>query len=261
MLATLRTHWKKSTLGFSTLAYGTYYLVERKRNGDLMQAYCYETLKYSREKVTKPETAMKRVTVFLNPVANGERGKFLYDKNVAPLLHLSGLDVRLVRLEKNSEANAYMKELDVTDTDCIVVAGGNATLNEVISGLANRPDAQEFLKRIPIGIVPIGETNTFMNKWFANFGEAHAKRSDNEKELRLFADAAMAIIRGVSQPAHLVKITLGQNKVAGQSDENETLKMKKIGAYSLLKENKIYALSGVSCGFVTVTDSNKDNYW
>jgi acylglycerol kinase len=205
---------------------------------------------------------LKRVTIFLNPIANGERGKFLYDKNVAPLLHLSGLDVRLVRLEKNSEANAYMKELDVNDTDCIVVAGGNATLNEVISGLANRPDAKEFLRRIPIGIIPLGESNSFMKKWFENFSEANAKRSSNEKELRLFADSAMAIIKGVSQPAHLVKITLNQNnKRNASSEEDESLQMKKIGAYSLLKENQIYALSGVSCGFMTVTDANKDNYW
>jgi len=73
---------------------------------------------------------IKRVTIFLNPIANGESGRFAYDSKVAPLLHLAGLDVRLVRLDQNSEANQYMNALDLTDTDCIVVAGGNATLNE-----------------------------------------------------------------------------------------------------------------------------------
>ena len=259
ILTTLRSNWKKSTFGFSVLTYGTYYLIDRKYNGDLMQAYCYEALKFSREKVKQPEQPLKRVTIFLNPIANGERGKFLYDKNVAPILHLSGLDVRIIRLEKNSEANAYMKELDVNDTDCIVVAGGNATLNEVISGLANRADARDFFKRIPIGIIPIGETNSFMKKWFTNLNESNKQRSSNENELRLLADAAMSIVRGVSKPAHLLKITLNQKNVSETPDE--AVQMKKNGAYSLLKENKIYALSEVSCGFMTVTDSNQDKYW
>ena len=259
ILTTLRTHWKKSTFGFSAFSYGVYYLLDRKYNGDLMQAYCYEALKYSRERIKSPETVIKRVTVFLNPVANGERGKFLYDKSVAPILHLSGLDVRLVRLEKNSEANAYMKELNVNDTDCIVVAGGNATLNEVISGLANRADAREFLQRIPIGIIPIGETNTFMKKWFANLSDTNTNRSENENELRLFADSAMSIIKGASRPAHLLKITLSQSSSSAEISD-ETLQTKKVGAFTLLKENKIYALSEVSCGFMTVTDANQEGY-
>lgn len=149
---TIRNNWKKTVFGVSALSYGTYYLLDRKYNANLLQAYCYEALKYGKER-TSADKQMKRITVFLNPIANKERGKFLYDKNVAPLLHLSGLDVRLIRLEKNSEANQYMEEIDLNETDCIVVAGGNATLNEVISGLIHRPDSAEFLKRIPIGII------------------------------------------------------------------------------------------------------------
>ena len=145
----IRNNWKKTVFGVSVFSYGAYYLVERKFNADLMQAYCYEALKYSREKV-KPEQTIKRVTIFLNPIANKERGKYVYDKNAAPLLNLSGLDFRVIRLEKNSEANEYMKEIDMNDTDMIVVAGGNATLNEVIKGLVDRPDSKEFLRRIPV---------------------------------------------------------------------------------------------------------------
>ena len=129
ILSTLRNHWKKSTFGACALTYGSYYLIERKHNADLLQAYCYEALKYSKERINVA-TPVKRVTVFLNPIANGESGRFLYDNTVAPLLHLAGLDVRVIRLDKNSEANEYMKELLMTDTDCIAIAGGNATLNE-----------------------------------------------------------------------------------------------------------------------------------
>jgi acylglycerol kinase len=191
VLKTLRNNWKKTVFFTSAFSYGTYYLIERKYNAELLQAYCYEALKYSREKIA-PEQTIRRVTIFLNPIANRERGKYLFDKNVAPILNLSGLDVRLIRLDKNSEANEYMKEIDLNDTDAIVVAGGNATVNEVISGLVHREDSVEFLKRIPIGVIPIGETNNFARKWLGIFG---AKRND-EAEFRLLADSALAIIKG-----------------------------------------------------------------
>lgn len=220
-----------------------------------MQAYCYEALKYSREKV-KPEETIKRVTIFLNPIANKERGKYVFDKNVAPLLNLSGLDVRLIRLEKNSEANEYMKEIDMNDTDMIVVAGGNATLNEVIKGLVDRPDSKEFLQRIPVAILPIGETNRFARKWFSDF-----KSDSNRDEFLLFADAAMSILKGTTQPVDLLKITLNKNENASHSDDDTSLQLKKKGAYTLMKDNKIYALSSFACGFVTIIDANLDSYW
>lgn len=271
LLTTLRNNWKKSVLGFCVFTYGTNYLIERKHLSDLLQAYCYEALKYSQERVS-PEQTVRRVTVFINPVANSERGRFLYDKNVAPLLHLAGLDVRVVRLDRNSEANAYMKEIDMNDTDCVVVAGGNATLNEVISGLLHRPDAGEFLQRVTIGVIPIGQTNSFANKWFDNFTSLSSK----ESELRLLADSGLSIVRGISKPADLVRVTLKQQQQQKQPEVAKTtttdtdpkvnltnidVDSQKRGAYSLLKENQIYALSNVSCGFVTETDANKDKYW
>jgi len=259
ILTTIRNNWKKSLFGFCATTYGTYYLIERKHNADLLRAYCFEALKYSKERV-HPTTPIKRVTIFLNPVANGERGKFLYDNNVAPLLHLSGLDVRLVRLDKNSEANEYMKALDMTDTDCIVVAGGNATLNECISGLISRSDSNDFLKKIPIGIIPIGETNVFANKWFSQLG---IQKTD-ESEIRMMADSAFSIIRGLSQPADLMKVSLIQKpsiNATGPAEISEDDELDERGAYSLLKENQIYALSNVSCGFVPETDAQVGKYW
>ncbi|CAF0855269.1 unnamed protein product [Brachionus calyciflorus] len=252
---TVRNNWKKSLFGFSVVTYGTYYLLDRKYRANLLQAYCYEALKYGKERMD-PNKNLRRITIFLNPISGKERGKFLYDKHVAPLLHLSGLDVRMIRLEKNSEANEYMKEIDLNETDCIVVAGGNATLNEVISGLIHREDSSEFLKRIPIGIIPLGEHNNFAHKWLNSIGFKRASAS----ELRLLADSAMAIIKGDTAPADLLKVSLYQNiPYDEKTDEHHDDKQR--GAYSLLKENKIYALSKVAFGFVTLTDANLETFW
>lgn len=70
----------------------------------------------------------------------------------------------------------------------------------------------------------------------------------------------MAIIKGETASADLLKVTLEQN-IPYEEEKDEHHDSKKRGAYSLLKENKIYALSNLAFGFVTLTDANLDTYW
>lgn len=83
------------------------------------------------------------------------------------------------------------------------MAGGNATLSEVISGLLHRQKTDNG-KLPPIAVVPIGETNTFAHKWLNMIG---AKRS-TESEIRLLASSAMAVIKGEVVDADLIKVKL-----------------------------------------------------
>jgi hypothetical protein len=64
-------------------------------------------------------------------------------------------------------------------------------------------------------------------------------------------DAAMSIIRGISEPADLLKITIHQ--ADGQPVEllDANNKKEAMNEYSVLKDNCMYALSNMSCGFVT----------
>jgi diacylglycerol kinase family enzyme len=89
------------------------------------------------------------------------------------------------------------------ETDCIVVAGGNATLNEVISGLLNR-ELPASGRMPPLAVIPIGQTNTFAQKWYNILGMKHS----NEAEIRLLASSAMAIIRGETIDADVIKVDL-----------------------------------------------------
>lgn len=93
--------------------------------------------------------------------------------------------------------------IPIEETDCIVVAGGNATLNEVVSGLLHRESTNGARNRIPpIGIVPIGETNTFATKWYNMLGV----KQTNESEIRLLAGSAMSIIKGETIDADLLEV-------------------------------------------------------
>ena len=84
---------------------------------------------------------------------------------------------------------------------------------------------------------------------------------DREKELRLFADAAMSSLRGVSESADLLKITIHQADGEPVELLDANNKKEAMNEYSVLKDNCMYALSNMSCGFVTITDTNLHSYW
>ena len=123
----------------------------------------------------------------------------------------------------------------------------------------SRPDASHFLQTIPIAIIPIGETNSFARKWFMKLGLKKSKEND----LRLLADSAMSIVVGESVPADLMKVSLihESGQVLNETPVDEEGDTKKRGAYSLLKQNQIYALSNVAAGFATETEAWVDKYW
>lgn len=59
-----------------------------------------------------------------------------------------------------------------------VVAGGDGTVHEVVTGLLRRNDSQMAVKRFPIGIVPCGKINTVafnLNKNTFNVNDIKAK--------------------------------------------------------------------------------------
>lgn len=121
----------------------------------------------------------------------------------------------------------------------------------------SRPDSNTLLQHIPIGIIPLGATNTFANKWFMKIG----LEETNETELRLLADSAMSIIYGKTVPADLMKVSIHQANTNTQELTQAEDENNKIGlAYSLLKEDNFYALSNVSAGFVTETDAYLNSY-
>ena len=227
---TIRNNWKKSVVGTGLLIYTADYLYDRNKKARLYQAYCVEAFKYSKEKVP-PTQKIRRVTVFLNPISNNERGKSLFEKYVAPMLHLSGLDVRIIRLDSKNEAKQYMEVIDDKDTDCIIIAGGNRTITEALSGLLNRADIENIFSRIKLGILPLGENNSFFENLF--------KLSLKEETIKLLGDATLAIIKGETSSIDLMKVSF-------QDTQNS---------------KSIYALSNVSYGYSSDKQASLDQYW
>ncbi|ESN93616.1 hypothetical protein HELRODRAFT_193990 [Helobdella robusta] len=157
IIRTVRNNWKKSLFATAIGAWGLKYADQRWRDWNLMKMYCTEAKKYG-DLMLKSTNRPKRVVVILNPAANKGKGRALYERNVAPILNLAGMEVALHVTQSEGQAKRIMMET-VEKADAIIVAGGDGTLSEVVTGIMKRADEPTF-SSIPICIVPLGQTNT-----------------------------------------------------------------------------------------------------
>ncbi|ELT95013.1 hypothetical protein CAPTEDRAFT_217000 [Capitella teleta] len=198
LVKTIRTNWKKSICFTSVGLYGLNYAKGKYEDGLLRTAYCEEAKKYG-DVTLKTGEKPKKVTVFLNPAVRNGKGKKLYDKNVAPVLNMAGLEVNVVRTEYEGQAKKFMTVLDATDA--IVVAGGDGTLSEVLTGLLRREDKEEFAN-IPIGFIPLGYTNTLSKSLLPG------KLSD----VAAMLEASFSVVRGTTRPTDILCVKGEEDK-------------------------------------------------
>lgn len=103
----------------------------------VMREYCTEARKYGDTKA--PITAtLKKVLVVLNPAANKRKAEENFESYCAPILHLAGFNVEVVKTQSELHAIRYIEEELTEYPDAIVVAGGDGTLSEAITGLLRR---------------------------------------------------------------------------------------------------------------------------
>ena len=90
---TLRNNWKKSVFFTGVGVYGARWYNKRLEDNAYMTELSREALTYGSGLVQGASTPLYRVTVILNPVASGGKGRKLYEKYCAPLLNLAGMKV------------------------------------------------------------------------------------------------------------------------------------------------------------------------
>ncbi|XP_075711727.1 acylglycerol kinase, mitochondrial [Rhinoderma darwinii] len=127
LFKTLRNHWKKSTVGFCLLAYGSHWMYGKYCDNLLRRAACQEAQGFGNQLIY-PHTSVKKATVFLNPAACKGRARSLFEKNAAPILHLAGIDVYVVKVGAfrtcKSEVNLHRhvkNAIFVNVSDCSVI--------------------------------------------------------------------------------------------------------------------------------------------
>ncbi|KAF6030872.1 hypothetical protein EB796_010835 [Bugula neritina] len=183
----------------------------------------------------------RKVIVFLNPDAKNGKTKYLLEKHVLPLLHLAGIEIHVVRTEHEGQAKEYMGVFDKNIVDAIVVAGGDGTLSQIVTGLLRRGD--EIAQRLPIGVLPFGSNNNFATRIFPK----------RELEVERYCEASMAFIANKYTLADVIEVE--QTAPSAQEISSESEEGSKEG------NKNVYVLSDLKWGVHSDVDRLKSKYW
>ncbi|XP_052525535.1 acylglycerol kinase, mitochondrial isoform X2 [Tympanuchus pallidicinctus] len=181
VFATLRNHWKKTTFGVCLLSWGGNWLYGKHCDNLLRRAACLEAQVFGNELIPS-NMPLKKATVFLNPAACKGKARNLFEKNAAPILHLSGLDVNIVTTDYEGQAKKLMELME--NTDLIIIAGGDGTVQEAA------------FSKIPIGFIPLGKTCTL----------SHTLYPESVNQVQHITNATLAILKGETVPLDVLQI-------------------------------------------------------
>ncbi|XP_062710560.1 acylglycerol kinase, mitochondrial isoform X2 [Aedes albopictus] len=198
-----------------------------------MRHYCAEASKYGDVIVGKNQR-LQKVLVLLNPAANRKSCEEDFHDYCEPILHLAGFEVDIVKTDSEGHARRYLEEL-ATLPDAIVVAGGDGTVSEVVSGLKRRGDGAEC----PIGVLPVGRTNGLASALFRS-----SEDTSTLEDVRAMANAAYAVVAGKKEKMDLMKIEVLPNEV----DEK-------------VPEKPVYAVASLQWGAFRDILALRDKYW
>ncbi|GLV39922.1 Multi-substrate lipid kinase [Carabus blaptoides fortunei] len=226
----VRNHWKKSTFLAIALAYGTNYTNEYYQTQKLMLEYCKQAKTYGEQTIPVAQD-LRNITVILNPNANRRKATKLFESYCSPILHLAGICITLIQTQSEGHAKTLVEELK--QTDAIIIAGGDGTLSEVVTGLMRRPDNNDMLNTCPIGILPLGRSNTFASALFP--------AGETLKTVTALADAAMAVVKENTKMVDVMKIEV----IADDESSNKP----------------VYAVGELEWGAYRDAHAKRDKYW
>lgn len=158
----------------------------------LRREACLVAREFGRQQIA-PHERLRKATVILNPAACSGKANNLFEKNAAPILHLAGVEITIVKTDYEGQAKKLMELME--QTDMLIVAGGDGTLQEVITGLLRRPD-QGTLSNTPIGFIPLGSHNSLSPS-------LHLLSDNKVKDI---TSATLSILKGETVPLDVLQI-------------------------------------------------------
>ncbi|KAF3420722.1 hypothetical protein E2986_00613 [Frieseomelitta varia] len=196
-LRTIRNNWKKSLVGCAAVSYGFSYSKEVYDVNQLMRQHCENISQYG-DLPLSTNIKPRHVTVILNPAAKKGKAKKLFEKYCEPLLHLAGIAVTIIQTESQNDARKIIMNLN-TPTDAIIVAGGDGTLSDVLTGLVRKYDLNlNSVKQCPIGILPLGQTNRIAKSLYHEY--------DDLSDIKQMIEATMAIIHEECKMMDMIEV-------------------------------------------------------
>ncbi|KAH8263205.1 hypothetical protein KR044_005809 [Drosophila immigrans] len=231
VLRTLRNNWKKSVFFSGVLGYGASTLKTHIEIKQYMHEFSTDVLQVGQNTQGTPQN----VLVVMNPIANNKKAENFFKKYCEPILHLAGYSVEVLRTNYIGHAKAYVEELQKLP-DVIVVAGGDGTKSEVITGLLRRQGSA-----CPISFLPLGREKQPKASFFS-----FSKQHELEYVIQL-CNSLLPLLKNQSKYESVIQYDV-LNDPASTEESASQLK-------------PIFGLNGFSWGLLKELDTKKDKYW
>lgn len=160
---------------------------------------------------------------------------FQFEKFCEPILNLAGFYIEIISTDYEGHARKYVEDIPKLP-NAILVAGGDGTLSETVTGLFRREDGEIC----PIGILPVGRTNSVARRLFA----LSERPTSNIEEVKILANAAISAVRGKIEKKDAMKIEL----INSEGDDQP-------------QTRPVYAVGGLQWGAFRDILSKRDKYW
>ncbi|XP_065357384.1 acylglycerol kinase, mitochondrial [Calliphora vicina] len=219
-----KSHWKKLSIASIPVVYGIIYIKNEYQISRHMRYVCNEVNKHS---IPKPTN----VLVVLNPVANKKSCEKMFIKYCEPILHMAGYSVEVVKTKHIGHAKSIMETLHQLP-DVVVVAGGDGTSSEVVTGLLRRNE-----EICPILFLPLGEKSETASRLIEN--ESKGKFGI----VKHLSQCVLALVQYRIQDRPVIKYELIEN-----DQQHEVRK-------------PIFGLLDFSWGILKDIEINKEKYW
>ncbi|KAJ7030638.1 ATP-NAD kinase-like domain-containing protein [Mycena alexandri] len=196
----------RSLFDFSYLSAVTSKFQLRKVSGDVTSIHGTTLLKWVSDvqaKAYKNITPRRRFLVCINPHGGQGKAKQLWKETVEPIMKAAGCIVHVQYTgPASSPTNAVeiARNVDLTAYDALVPISGDGIVNELLNGLASRPDALTAL-RMPVAPIPAGSGNAIS-----------VNIMGPEKVLDV-AYATLNAIKGQPLPLDVCSVTQGDTRI------------------------------------------------
>ncbi|KAJ6588185.1 ATP-NAD kinase-like domain-containing protein [Mycena capillaripes] len=196
----------RSILDFSYLSAVTSTFQLRQVSGDVspvQSAAMFKWVSDIQAKAYKNISPRRRFLVIINPHGGQGKAKKLWKDTIEPIFAAAGCIVHVQYtgpVSSPTNAANIARNIDLAAYDALVPISGDGIVNELINGLASRPDALSAL-RMPIAPIPAGS------------GNALSVNIMGPAKVLDLAYAALNAIKGQPIPLDICSVTQGDTRI------------------------------------------------
>ena len=118
---------------------------------------------------TDSEPKRRQLQILINPNSGRKKALEIFAR-VRPLFDRANLEYTVTKTTSATDTKNLALNLELAQTDGLVIVGGDGTLHDAIAGLMSRPD-RDAARLLPLGVIPGGTGNGLCKSLLTAAGE------------------------------------------------------------------------------------------